>query len=547
MKKFLKKNFMNFENTLLRFPVSTFIGLVIGVLMCLVMDDYSFSEKLIGYVTTCLVGLFVFIFIEILNGKLNKKPTEIAGMLSYVPGLVIVFLTYRLLGRTWDNEFSKNFIYFFGLCFFFISLSLIAEKYNNPINHEFYVYRIIRSLFISTLLSFIVWLGVTLIIFSIFMLFGLRGMDEYILKAMALSLGTLNLWMFLNNFPSEAEEDSWEEPQFGLKILNNILIPIEIIFSLVLIAYFVKIIAQGVMPLRIVCYLALVYGILAFFIIFFSPERRKNSNVLIRFYLPCSSLVFLGLMYYTMGHRIANFGLTENRYYVIVIGIYLTLFMIYSILCNKKSNVISIAVLALFILVSTIGPINSYNMSLNSQAKRFDKLLKENNISTDSTNVDISKLSRTDKNNLSSILNYFYNRDELGRLQKDKKIDVTKLQGEASEENIYENFEIYHYSRLNSMDISSFSEMKRISSNEVSDFKVTVQDEKVIFSFNGEEKTYDVNELSEEIKKLNGEKPFELDFEKNANVKIFLTELSIPFNTESEDYGLEYFEGYIFK
>lgn len=547
MKKFLKKNFMNFENTLLRFPVSTFMGLVIGILMCLVVDDYSFSDKLIGYVTTCLVGLFVFIFIEILNGKLNKKPTEISGMLSYVPGFVIVFLTYRLIGRTWDNEFSKNFIYFFGLCFFFISLSLIAEKYNNPTNHEFYVYRIIRSLFISTLLSFIVWLGVTLIIFSIFMLFGLRGMDEYILKAMALSLGTLNLWMFLNNFPSEAEEDSWEEPQFGLKILNNILIPIEIIFSLVLIAYFVKIIAQGVMPLRIVCYLALVYGILAFFIIFFSPERRKNSNVLIRFYLPCSSLVFLGLMYYTMGHRISNFGLTENRYYVVLIGIYLTLFMIYNILCNRKSNVISIAVLALFILVSTIGPINSYNMSLNSQAKRFDKLLKENNISTDSTNVDVSKLSRTDKNDLSSILNYFYHRDELGRLQENKKIDVTKLQGEASEENIYENFEIYHFSKLNSMDISTYNEMVEISSNKVNDFKVEVQGEKVIFSLNGEELTYDVDNLSETLKKLDVEKPFELDFSNNEKIKVFITELSIPFNTESEEYGLEYFEGYIFK
>lgn len=547
MKKFLKKNFMNFENTLSRFPVSTFMGLVIGVLICLVMDDYSFSEKLIGYVTTCLVGLFVFIFIEILNGKLNKSPKEISGMLSYIPGIVIVFLTYRFMGRTWDNEFSKNYIYFFGLCFFFIALSLIAEKYNNPNNHEFYVYRIIRSLFISTLLSIVVWLGVSLIIFSIFMLFGLKGMDEYILKAMALILGTLNLWMFLNNFPSEEKEDSWEEPQFGLKILNNILIPIELIFSLVLIAYFIKIIAQGVMPLRIVCYLALVYGILAFAIIFFSPDKRKNSNVLIRFYLPCSSLVFLGLMYYTMGHRIARYGLTENRYYVIVIGIYLTLFMIYSVLFNKKSNVISIAVLALFILVSTIGPINSYNMSLNSQAKRFDEILKKNNISTDSTDVDLSKLSRTDKNNISSILNYFKHRDELSRLQENKKIDIAKLQSEVGEENILENFDIYHYSRLDSMDISSFSEMKRVSSDEVNDFKVAVRDEKVIFSLDGEEITYDVNELSEEIKKLNGEKPFEINFEKNENVKVFLTELSIQYDTATEDYGLGYFEGYIFK
>lgn len=547
MKKFLKKNFMNFENTLSRFPVSTFMGLVIGVLICLVMDDYSFSEKLIGYVTTSLVGLFVFIFIEILNGKLNKSPKEISGMLSYIPGIVIVFLTYRFMGRAWDNEFSKNYIYFFGLCFFFISLSLIAEKYNNPNNHEFYVYRIIRSLFISTLLSIVVWLGVSLIIFSIFMLFGLKGMDEYILKAMALILGTLNLWMFLNNFPSEEKEDSWEEPQFGLKILNNILIPIELIFSLVLIAYFIKIITQGVMPLRIVCYLALVYGILAFAIIFFSPDKRKNSNALIRFYLPCSSLVFLGLMYYTMGHRIARYGLTENRYYVIVIGIYLTLFMIYSVLFNKKSNVISIAVLSLFILVSTIGPINSYNMSLNSQAKRFDKILERNNISTDSTDVDVAKLSRTDKNNLASILNYFKHRDEISRLQENKKIDVAKLQGEVGEENILENFDIYLYSLLESVDVSSFNDMTRVTSDSVSEFKVSIQEEKVIFSFNEEEISYDIDELSDMLKKLNGEKPLELDFVQNGNVKVLLTELSVPYNTESEDYGLGYFEGYIFK
>ena len=547
MKKFLKKNFMNFENTLLRFPVSTLMGLVIGVLICLVMDDYSFSQKLIGYVTTSLVGLFVFIFIEILNGKFNKKPTELSGMLSYIPGIVIVFLTYKFMGRSWDFEFSKNYIYFFGLCFFFISLSLIAEKYNNPTNHEFYVYRIIRSLFISTLLSIVVWLGVSLIIFSIFMLFGLRGMDEYILKAMALTLGTLNLWMFLNNFPNELNEELWEEPSFGLKILNNILIPIEIIFSLVLIAYFVKIIAQGVMPLRIVCYLALVYGILAFFIIFFSPERRRVSNKLIRFYLPITSLVFLGLMYYTMGHRIAHFGLTENRYYVIVIGIYLTLFMVYNMIFNRKSNVISIALLSIFILISTLGPINSYNMALNSQAKRFDKILKNNNISLDNSDADVSKLSKADKNNLSSILNYFKHRDELGRLQENKKMDLTKLQGEVGEKIIMENYQLYHYSRLDSMDISSFKEMKRVSSDVVSEFKVGVQDEKVIFSFNGEELSYDIDELSKILEKLSGEKPFEIDFVQNENVKVFLTELNVPYNAESEDYGLGYFEGYIFK
>ena len=74
-----------------------------------------------------------------------------------------------------------------------------------------------------------------------------------------------------------------------------------------------------------------------------------------------------------------------------------------------------------------------------------------------------------------------------------------------------------------------------------------VQGEKVIFCLNGEELTYDVDNLSETIKKLDVERPFELDFSNNEKIKVFITELSIPFNTESEEYGLEYFEGYIFK
>ena len=248
-----------------------------------------------------------------------------------------------------------------------------------------------------------------------------------------------------------------------------------------------------------------------------------------------------------MGHRIAHFGLTENRYYVIVIGIYLTLFMVYNMIFNRKSNVISIAVLSIFILISTLGPINSYNMALNSQAKRFDKILKDNNISLDKSDVDVSKLSKADKNNLSSILNYFKHRDELGRLQENRKIDLTKLQGEVGEKIIMENYQIYHYSRLDSMDISSFKEMKRVSSDAVSEFKVVVQDEKVIFSFNGEKLSYDIDELSKILEKLSGEKPFEIDFVQNENVKVFLTELNVPYNAESEDYGLGYFEGYIFK
>ena len=89
--------------------------------------------------------------------------------------------------------------------------------------------------------------------------------------------------------------------------------------------------------------------------------------------------------------------------------------------------------------------------------------------------------------------------------------------------------------------------MTRVTSDSVSEFKVSIQEEKVIFSFNEEEISYDIDELSDMLKKLNGEKPLELDFVQNGNVKVLLTELSIQYDTATEDYGLGYFEGYIFK
>ncbi|MDO5018339.1 MAG: DUF4153 domain-containing protein [Lagierella massiliensis] len=551
MKRFFKENFDNFQQTFIRFPISIVLGFAVGILMCLVVNDNKYSENIMVFVSTLFVALFLFIFIELLNDKFNKNFTSVFSLLTYGMGIILTTYIYFIIGRRWNMELPKVYIYFLGLVFMFITLSLIVEKYDDPINHEFYVFRIIRSLIISSFLSFIVWLGFTLIIFALFSLFGLKNMYLYILRGLILCLGSLNLLLFLNNFPSRKTENLWENPTLGKKILKNILIPIELIFSLILIAYFIKILFQGVMPLRIVSYLALLYGILAFFIIFFSFNDKYESKKLIRYYFPISSLSFLGLMFYTMGNRINLYGFTENRYYVVIIGIYLCIFMIFNLLFHKKHNILTLLLLSIFILLSTFGPINSYNTSLKSQIKRLETILSKYDIDIYKEDFSIKdfnleKMSTENKMDLKSILEYLNFRDELREIGNLKNIDVNNLSNYDEFNDINDSSFINLNSKFSNFDISEFNKIYYIEKDNKYGFTITYENEKVVFKLEDEKFEYDLSEIKDLSKDYNTENLLVFDFNYNGlKTKVIVNSLSLFSSFDSDEYVVDHFSGFL--
>ncbi len=136
----------------------------------------------------------------------------------------------------------------------------------------------------------------------------------------------------------------------------------------------VKIIVTAQWPVGWVSYLILVYsvlGVLALLLI--HPIRNQQGNKWIVgfssfFYIALIPL--LCLLYLAIFKRVNTYGITELRYYVLLLATWLlalNLYFVFSKIKSIKIIPVSLCILALF---STVGPWGAFQWSLRSQQRR---------------------------------------------------------------------------------------------------------------------------------------------------------------------------------
>jgi hypothetical protein len=121
------------------------------------------------------------------------------------------------------------------------------------------------------------------------------------------------------------------------------------------------------------------------------------------------------------------YGITENRYYVIVLSLWVFGVMIYFSFAKKFKNIFLPITLSAIMIISVLGgPLSSYSISKSSQNKRLEKMLLSNNMLQDKKIVKASSISEKDKNEISSIISYFnsnHSLKDVKYLPKDFKMD----------------------------------------------------------------------------------------------------------------------------
>ena len=143
------------------------------------------------------------------------------------------------------------------------------------------------------------------------------------------------------------------------------------------------------MSYLVVSYLLLVWR--QFFSLALSGRKTGGCGFLRRSLLkPLFPL--LGMMFISIGIRIGEFGFTENRYFILVIGIWSTLMMIFLNLNKGKNNTVLPVSLAIFALLTVIGPWNAFEISKMSQANRFLQIAAKYDLIQD------GKVVKTEKN-----------------------------------------------------------------------------------------------------------------------------------------------------
>jgi putative membrane protein len=183
-------------------------------------------------------------------------------------------------------------------------------------------------------------------------------------------------------------------------------IPLITIYTGILYIYFGKMLITKSWPQGLVSHLILWYTIFSLFImIMVTPMREKDLVAKIfKNYFPFVSVPLLILSIVSISKRISQYGVTELRYFIVLLGIWLIFCMVSSIF-KARLSVILISLIAV-VYISVFSPINNRRITIMSQNKRLERILIKYGLLKDGKLVKNSGLNENQKYEITDVLNY---------------------------------------------------------------------------------------------------------------------------------------------
>ena len=455
-------NFNSIKNTIKRFPFTIISATLATIFLILsTFDEYAeaYNNKLMSFGLVFVFGIFLYAFIKLFNEGLrnyydlkNLKNNNLFKILSYIITIPILYGIYELVYDKGQalSHYNSNFIYFTLIASLVVGTSFVG-KFNYHKDYVVYVAKILKAFIISNIYSFIVFIGVSGIIYALNTLFKLNFSSSIYLRVGIFSFILFNVVTFFSDFPKVRDSfTDYKYPKAFKILLVYIITPIVIIYAAILLAYFIKILWLWQIPNNLIVNLVIWFACFSVIYLFFLT--RVNSIKFInkfKIVFPFTLFPLLGMMFFAIYLRIQEYGITENRYIVIAAGIWIFLSLIYYIFYRENSNITIPIFLSVIILITGLGPASATSLSVRSQNTRFEKLLKENKmIAGDEIKANVNVESST-KSQIIDIVSYMVRTDRVDKLSympKDFKLNedsFTKLFGFS---NIVEDKEYLGYS-----------------------------------------------------------------------------------------------------
>lgn len=329
-------------------------------------------------------------------------------------------------------------------------LFLIIPYFYKRKNFELFVVNIFSRLATTIIYSLVLFIGLSITLFTLNRLLNIPVTENLYISTWFVVIGIFAPIFLLAGIPKQNENINRNEYPQILKILFlYIVMPLITVYTSILYLYFAKILLNRQWPEGLVAHLVLWYASLSILVLFFiSTFKEKNSWVksFIRWF-PKVLVPLLLMMFTAIGIRINIYGVTENRYYVVLLGLWTLGIMSYYIFSRKKNNIIlplSLAILAFF---AVFGPWSSYSVSIYSQNKRFEEIIQKYDIIKNNTIIKKKKLSEADQQEIHGILRYFDNSHQFS--------DLKYLPDNFKDDDVEEYFGFpyqsrkYDYSQLN--------------------------------------------------------------------------------------------------
>ncbi|UCG61568.1 MAG: DUF4153 domain-containing protein [Candidatus Zixiibacteriota bacterium] len=359
-------------------------------------------------------ALGIAFFVALVHFAEKMRWRKQANLALQFGGLVLLLVYYLTLPEDVFDAYIdvvRFLLLAIGLHFLVAVLPYVADKQVQG----FWQYN--KSLFLrfltAALYSGVLYVGLTIALAAADHLFNMDVPSERYFQMWLITVGIFNTWVFLAGVPVDLHRlsDDYAYPK-GLKVFTQyILLSLVALYFVILIAYEAKIIIEWNWPKGWVSHLVLWYSVVGILsALLLHPLKEQSGNRWIqafttwfyRLLIPLVILLFLAIM-----RRISDYGITENRYFVLAMAIGLGIAVLYFIISRKKDIRIIPGILCILAFLSALGPWSAFSISLSDQQGRLEGMMIRYNILVDGTiQKTQEKIPLEDRRQLSSIVSY---------------------------------------------------------------------------------------------------------------------------------------------
>ena len=351
-----------------RFPVELALGVVFFIIAVWDSETREWSEKTAEYVSA-------------VNGDI---------LWFFVPLMALTFWLHRV--NRWANYASfflflplmalnlKPFLWTYGFAFTYVLAAILLIMGNRRLDNRSFAahaLHVVTQMFFGLLISGLLYMAVLAIMASFFYIFGIdepHHFYEHIAQFVFFVLAPQVCCTLIRQ-----NEDEVAEPFKILRlILNFILSPAVIIYTVILYTYFIKIAFEWDLPKGGVAWM--VMGFITVALIGRVAQSILSQRYYDWFYNRFTLIAIPPLIMYWIGsiYRIRLYSFTESRFYLMVAGVLMTLFVL--MLFRERTRRYQLMALifgAAIILFTYIPGISAKSVGLACQKQRLTELISE--------------------------------------------------------------------------------------------------------------------------------------------------------------------------
>ena len=414
IKEKIKQILPDMKRGIERFPLTIFCGIIVFLLSFYVLEtsgtnNNRFIEEVLKFIFLMILCIPLTAALELIREKyFSGKNKWIIRVLNAIITLIfIVFYRFYYLYEVGKELFFDNSEKLLATGIIFFLFFLLAPIIGKKDEEEKYFQSVIVDKAVTVLFSVVLFLGLTVVFLTVDGLSLIKLEGKIYVETWLFVVFVFAMIFFASKLKKVDENlEEYEIHKVFKFLIYFIIIPLITIYTGILYIYFGKMLITRSWPQGLVSHLILWYTIFSLFIMIMVTPMTKKDPVakVFKKYFPFASIPLLALSIVSISKRISQYGVTELRYFIVLLGIWLIFCMVSSIF-KARLSVILISLIAV-VYISVFSPVNNRRITIMSQNKRLERILIKHGLLKDGKLVQNSGLSENKKYEVTDVLNY---------------------------------------------------------------------------------------------------------------------------------------------